>query len=211
MVTRDSLFSIFSWAPSKKVKNDNWDDIFLVDKTPPEWFPLRERKIWWCAHYSLKAVIEWKWNKARPIEDYSSDWRSRKTYLMTPRWIIKVLKKYKLKYSIIKAKTLTRDQKLLLLKYNLKNGPIILLVANWQTKKKWFSRWRALIHRHYITLWWYDEKSKCFYVYDSNTKRKTEKEVMEWTLKVPYKYIIKEWWIWASKIIYNNYAIAIKY
>jgi hypothetical protein len=98
-----------------------------------------------------------------------------------------------------------------LLKYNLKSGPIILLVANWQTKRKRFSWWRALVHWHYITLWWYDEKTKSFYVYDSNTKRKTEKKIMEWTLKVPYKYILKEWWIWASKIIYNNYAIAIRY
>jgi hypothetical protein len=49
---------------------------------------------------------------------------------MTPWGIIKVLKKYKLKYSILKAKTLTRDERLFLLKYNLKSGPIILLVAN---------------------------------------------------------------------------------
>ncbi len=210
MTIKDSLVSLFSKAPSKNKKLE-WDEVFLVDKTPPEWFPLRNRKIWWCAHYSLKAVIEWKKKVKRPIEDYSADWWSRKTYLMTPWWIIRVLKKYNLKYSVIRAKKLNKNEKLLLLKQNLKDGPIILLVANWQTKKKWFSRSKALIHRHYITLWWYDEKNKVFYVYDSNTKRKTQTEVMEWTLKVPYKYILKEWWIWASKIIYNNYAIAVKY
>lgn len=210
MTIIDSLVSLFSKAPSKNKKLE-WDEVFLVDKTPPEWFPLRNRKIWWCAHYSLKAVIEWKKKVKRPIEDYSADWWSRKTYLMTPWWIIRVLKKYNLKYSVVRAKKLNKNEKLLLLKQNLKDGPIILLVANWQTKKKWFSRSKALIHRHYITLWWYDEKNKVFYVYDSNTKRKTQTEVMEWTLKVPYKYILKEWWIWASKIIYNNYAIAVKY
>lgn len=211
MFTQKSLFKLLSNSPIKNDEKILWDEHFLISDTPPEWFPLRNRKIWGCAHYSLKAVIEWKKKIKKPIEDYSADWWSRSTYLMTPWWITKVLKKYKLKYSIIKAKTLTKDEKLFLLKYNLKQWPIILLVANGQTKKKRFSRRRALVHRHYITLWWYDEKNKMFYVYDSNTKRKTEKDIMEWTIKVPYKYILKEWGIWASKIIYNNYAIAIKY
>lgn len=207
MVAEKSLYNLLSGSPKKATS----DGHFIILDTPPDWFPLRDRKIWWCANYSLKAVIEWKNRTKRPIEEYAADWWSRATYLMTPRWITKVLKKYKLKYSILKAKTLSDDERLFLLKYNLKRWPIILLVANWQTKKKRFSRSRALVHRHYITLWGYDEKKKIFYVYDSNTKRKTETEVMKWTLKVPYKYILKEWWIWASKIIYNNYAIAVKY
>jgi len=207
MVTERCLYNLLSNTPNKVPL----DDFFVISDTPPEWFLLRDRRIWWCAHYSLKAVIEWKNKKGKPIEDYAADWRSRTTYLMTPWWITKVLKKYKLKYSIIKARTLSDEEKLYLLKYNLRKWPIILLVANWQTKKKRFSRGRALTHRHYITLWWYDERKKMFYVYDSNTKRKTENETMKWTIKVPYKYILKEWWIWASKIIYNNYAIAVKY
>ena len=207
MVTEKYLFNLLSNSPKKA----SFDESFLISDTPPDWFPLRDRKIWWCAHYSLKAVIEWKNREKKPIEDYAADWWSRTTYLMTPWWIIKVLKKYKLKYSILKAKTFSDEEKLFLLKYNLKRWPIILLVANWQTKRRWFSWSRALFHRHYVTLWWYDEKDKFFYVYDSNTKRKTEDKVMKWTLKVPYKYVLKEWWIWASKIIFNNYAIAIKY
>ena len=103
MPTKDKLLTLFSRAPSQNNKSD-WDNIFLIDKTPPEWFPLRTRKIWGCAHYSLKAVIEWKKWANRPIEKYAADWRSRKTYLMTPRGIAKVLKKYKLKYDIINAK-----------------------------------------------------------------------------------------------------------
>lgn len=211
MFNQKSLFKLLSNSPKKNSKKIPWDETFLIKNTPPEWFPLRNRRIWWCAHYSLKAVIEWKKKIRKPIEEYSADWRSRNTYLMTPWWITKVLKKYKLEYTIIKAKILNKDERLNLLKHSLKQWPIILLVANWQTKKKWFSRGRALTHRHYITLWWYDEKNKCFYVYDSNTKRETETDIMKWTIKVPYKYILKEWWIWASKIIYNNYAIAVKY
>lgn len=209
MLIKDKILALFSKAPSKS-KNLDWDDVFLVKKIPPEWFPLRTRKIWWCAHYSLKAVIEWKWEKVKDIEDYSSDWWSKKTYLMTPRWILKVLKKYRLKYTVLKAKKLNENEKLFLLKQNLKDGPIILLVANWQTKKDRFNWWRALIHWHYITLWWYDQKKKIFYVYDSNTKRKPNNIVMKWTLEVPYKYILKAWWIWATRII-HDYAIAVKY
>jgi hypothetical protein len=40
------------------------------------------------------------------------------------------LKKYKLKYTVLKAKKLNENEKLFLLKQNLKDGPIILLVAN---------------------------------------------------------------------------------
>ena len=211
MVSERNLFDLLSGSPSKNIRDESLDESFIMPNIPPEWFPLRNRKIWWCAHYSLKAVIEWKKKIKKPIEEYSADRWSKATYLMTPRWILKVLKKYKLNYSILKAKTLSNDEKLFLLKSYLKRWPIILLVANWQTKKKRFSWWKALIHRHYITLRWYDNKNKIFYVYDSNTKRKTETGLMKWTLKVPYKYILKEWWIWASKVIYNNYAIAVKY
>jgi len=208
MSFKDLLLSLFSRAPSKNKKSDN---IFLVDKIPPDWFPLRERKFWWCAHYSLKAVIEWEKNIEKPIEDYSSDRWSRKTYLMTPRGIKKVLKKYGLNYKILNARKLNDDERLFLLKQNLKDGPIILLIANGQTKKKRFSRSKALTHWHYVSLWWYNDKKKVFYVYDSNTKRKTQHNEKPWILEVPYKYILKEWRIWVSRVIFSSYAFAVKY
>ena len=207
MSIKDSLLSLFSRAPSKHKESD-LDGDFFIDKRPPEWFPLRTRRLWWCAHYSLKAVIEWKREKVKKIEDYSSDWWSRNTYFMTPWWVKKVLKKYKLKYSVLNARKLSDDERLFLLKQNLKDWPIILLIANWQTKKRWFNRWKALIHWHYVTLRWYNEKKKIFYVYDSNTKRSPGKK---WTLEIPYKYILKEWKFWVSRIIFSSYAFAIKY
>lgn len=210
MATQKALFSLFSNTPLKSDFSNVKDDNYLILQTPPEWFPLRDRKFWGCAHYSLKAVIEWKNEESRPIEDYSVDRWSRTTYLMTPRWIMKVLKKYHLKYKIIKANKLSEKEKLELLKNNLKKGPIILLVANGQTKRKRFSLWKAMFHRHYITLRWYNDKKNIFYVYDSNTKRKTQQYIMKWTLKIPYKYILKQWWLWASKLI-HSYAIVVKY
>lgn len=208
MSIKDRLLALFSKAPSKNKKIDN---VFLIKKTPPEWFILRKRKVWWCAHYSLKAVIEWSSNVEKPIEDYSSDWWSRKTYLMTPWGIKKVLKKYGLNYTILNARKLNDDERLFLLKQNLKDGPIILLIANGQTKKKRFSRSKALTHWHYVTLWWYNDRKKVFFVYDSNTKRKTQHSEKQWILEVPYKYILKEWRIWVSRVIFSSYAFAVKY
>jgi hypothetical protein len=49
---------------------------------------------------------------------------------MTPWGIKKVLKKYKLKYTTLNARKLSDDERLFLLKQNLKDGPIILLIAN---------------------------------------------------------------------------------
>ena len=210
MSIKEKLLALFSKAPSKN-KKSGWDNVFLVNKTPPEGFPLRERKIWGCAHYSLKAVIEWNGEKVKKVEDYSSDWWSRKTYMMTPRWIKKVLKKYGLNYTILNARKLNDKERLFLLKQNLKDGPIILLIANWQTKKKRFSWSKALTHWHYVTLWWYNDGKKVFYVYDSNTKRKTHHNEKQWILEVPYKYVLKEWRIWVSMVIFSSYAFAVKY
>ena len=116
MVSERNLFDLLSGSPSKNIRDESLDESFIMPNIPPEWFPLRNRKIWWCAHYSLKAVIEWKKKIKKPIEEYSADRWSKATYLMTPRWILKVLKKYKLNYSILKAKTLSNDEKLFLLK-----------------------------------------------------------------------------------------------
>ena len=211
MLTQDSLFALFSNTPThSSVELWSNEDMMVILQTPPDWFPLRNRRFWSCAHHSLKAVIEWKNGESQPMKEYSANWWSRTTYLMTPWWITRVLKKYQLDYKILKGKNLNEEEKLELLKWNLKKWPIILLVANGQTKKKWFSRRRAIFHWHYVTLWWYNDRENIFFVYDSNTRRKTEEYLMKWTIKVPYKYVLKEWWIWASKLLYN-YAIAVEY
>jgi len=211
MITQDSLFNLLSSGPSHS-NAALWSnkDMVVILQTPPDGFPLRNRRFWSCAHHSLKAVIEWKKWWSQPMKEYSADWWSRTTYLMTPWWIKKVLKKHQLSYEILRAKSLDEKEKLELLKSNLKKGPIILLVANGQTKKKWFSRRRAFFHWHYVTLWWYNDKENVFYVYDSNTRRTTEKYLMKGTIKVPYKYVLKERGIGASKLL-SNYAIAVEY
>lgn len=98
---------------------------------------------------------------------------------MTPWGIMKVLRKNGLEYEILKARKMDNEKKLNFLKSYLKRGPIILLIGNGQTKKHFFSRKKALTHRHYITLWGFDDKEGIFYVYDSNTKRETEQDLMQ--------------------------------
>lgn len=209
MQIQESLFKLFSdtSTASSKVLSDG---MFLILQTPPEGFLHRKHKFWTCAHHSLKAVIEAKTGKTKKLRDYSCDWRSRLTYLMTPWGIKKILKKHQLSFRVIKAKNLTSDEKLSLLKQELTKGPLILLVGNGVTKKKMFSWRKALTHWHYVTLRGFSEKEQVFYVYDSNTQRKTEEYLMKWTLKIPYLLLLKSRSIGASKLLYN-YAIAIEY
>jgi hypothetical protein len=46
-----------------------------------------------------------------------------------------------------------------------------LAIANGLTKNKYFSRKKALVHWHYISLWGYNDEEECFYVYDSSCVR----------------------------------------
>ena len=211
MVVQDSLFNILSASPDHTVA-EVWEnnDMVVILQTPPKGFILRNRKFWTCAHHSLKAVIEWKNGENKSLTSYAPDWWSRLTYLMTPWGLLKVLRKNNLEYSVLKTKWLKGEEKLQVLKDHLKKWPIILLIWNWQTKKKLFVRKRAMTHRHYVTLRWYNDKERVFYVYDSNTKRKTEQYILKWTVKMTYKNLLKERWIWASKIL-RYYAVWVYY
>ncbi len=211
MAIQDSLFTLLSSGPSANIQNNLSDqDFFLILQTPPEGFIHRKEKFWTCAHHSLKAVIEGKTWKQKPIISYSCDRRSRLTYLMTPWGIMKVLRKNGIKYQSIKAKRMSDEERLVFLKQHLRTWPLILLIGNGMTKKGGFS-WRKSLHYwHYITLWGFNDKEQVFYVYDSNTKRETEQYLMKGTIKIPYPYILKSRSIGATKLLYN-YAIAVEY
>lgn len=210
MPVQESLFKLFPDTPTAFSWATFSEEMFLILQTPPEGFIHRKTSFWTCAHHSLKAVIEGKTGKSKKLRDYSCDWWSRLTYLMTPRWIKKILRKHQLSFRTIKAKNLTVEQKIELLKQELKRGPLILLIGNGLTVKKIFSRRKALTYWHYITLRGYNDKEQVFYVYDSNTNRATEQYMMKWTIKIPYYYIVKERSIGASKLLYD-YAIGVEY
>lgn len=209
MLVQENLFKLFSATP-RAVSRPADQEMFLVLQTPPEGFISRKGNFGTCAHHSLKAVIEAKTREKKSLHDYSCDWWSRLTYLMTPWGLQKMLRKYEINFSIIQARKLTSSQKIALLKQALLKGPVILLIGNGITNKKFFSRKKALTHWHYVTLWGYHEKEEVFFIYDSNTKRSPEVYLMRGTIKIPYQDIVKCRSIGATKLLYN-YAIAVEY
>lgn len=184
---------------------------FILEYTPPAWFPKRKKRdTWTCALYTLKAVIEAKTGENNNLKDYADGIWSYVSNFMTPRSLTSVLKKHKLKYKILKYRFIKKAERLRLLKEEILWGPIILATANGLTKNKYFSWRKALMHWHYISLWWYDDSEECFYVYDSSCAMELDPNLKKWTVKIPYKYVLKYRNIWYYKI-YSNFGIAIKY
>ena len=211
MLAQDRLFKILADAPSHtNLTKPIEDDFFLITKTPPEGFMHRKGKFWTCGHFSLKAVIEGKGGATKPIHEYSSGRRSRLTYLMTPRGLKKILRRYGLKTRVIQARNQTATSKIALLKEELKKWPLILLIGNGLTSKLSFSLVKAFTHWHYITLRGYNDREQIFYVYDSNTKGVTEQYLMKGTVKIPYAVLLKSRSFGASKLL-RNYAIGVEY
>lgn len=184
---------------------------FILNYTPPAWFPKRKKRdTWTCALYTLKAVIEAKTWEDKKLKDYADWLRSYVSNFMTPWSLTSVLKKYGIKYKILKYRFVKKAERLKFLKEEILWGPIILATANGLTKKKYFSWRKALMHWHYISLWWYDDEEECFYVYDSSCAMELDPNLKKWTVKIPYKYVLKYRNIWYYKI-YSNFGIAIKY
>ena len=184
---------------------------FVLDYFPPAWFPKRsKRDTWTCANYTLKAVIEAKTWEIKKLKDYADWWWSYISNFMTPWSLTSVLKRYKIQYKVLKCRFVEKTERLRLLKEEILDGPVILAIANGLTKNKYFSWEKALTHWHYISLWWFDDEEKCFYVYDSSCVREVDPELKVWTVKVPYKYVLKSWSVGYYKI-YSNFGIAVKY
>lgn len=184
---------------------------FVLNYCPPAGFPKRKSADFWtCAHYTLKAVIEAKTWENKRLRDYNWWWWSRTTYFMTPRSLLAVLRKHGLECKVLRCRFMRKDKRLECLKKEILDWPVVLAVANWLTKKKYFSRMKALMHWHYISLWWFDDVESCFYVYDSSSVREVDKDLKIWTIKIPYMYILKSWSLWFYKI-FSSFWIAVKY
>ncbi len=187
------------------------DTEFILNYFPPAWFPKRNTTdVWTCANYTLKAVIEAKTWENKRLREYAGWWWSRATYFMTPWSLISVLKKHNIYLKILRYRFIKKADRIKHLKEEILGWPIILAIANWLTHKKYFSWRKALTHWHYISLWWYDDESECFYVYDSSCVREIDPDLKIWTVKIPYKYILKSWSLWYYKI-FSSFWIAVKY
>lgn len=184
---------------------------FILNYYPPAWFPKRWKKdTWTCAMYTLKAVIEVKTWENKKLKDYADGWRSYISNFMSPRSLLSVLRKYWVGYKVLRYRCVDKSERLKLLKKEILGWPIILAIGNWLTKKKYFSRRKALMHRHYISLWWYNDDEECFYVYDSSCVRDLDPDLKIWTVKIPYKYLLKSWSLWFYKV-FSSFWIAVKY
>jgi hypothetical protein len=183
-------------------------NVFVRDEYPIDGFPTRKESTWTCWHYSLKAVIEAKTHIKKWVREYSWWKWSYHTWFMTPRSVGWVLKKHWISYKFFKIFFLTPRKKIELMKKRLIYWPILIFIANWLVKDKRFSRKKALTHRHYITIWGYDDNDWTFFVYDSSCVRPMG-WLPIWNIKIPYKYIIKERNLWFYKFFSNRWISVI--
>lgn len=148
--------------------SDSW---YIVPKFPSS-FPSKDERRWTCGMYTLKAVIEWyNDSQINNYKNYANDWLGRKFWYMFPRWLMKVLRQHWLSARRIHCGWINKEKKLERLKSMLHKWPVILLIAHAYSSTRTFSFRRAFMLQHYITLWWYDDEKRIFYVYDSNTEK----------------------------------------
>ena len=144
---------------------------YIVSRFPSS-FPLKDNRRGTCGMYSLKAIIEWyNGSQINNYKNYASDRFSRKTWYMFPWGLMKVLRESWLPCKRIHCRRTRKEKKIEILKYLLHKWPVILLISHAYSSTKNFSLQRAFRLQHYITLWWYDDEKRIFYVYDSNTEK----------------------------------------
>lgn len=185
---------------------------FILPKFPAS-FPSKDNRRWTCWMYTLKAVIEWyNWSQINNYRNYASWWISRVSGYMFPWGLLKVLRQHWLHASPLHCKRMKNERKIERLKILLRKGPVILLISHAYSSKRHFSFRRAFMLQHYITLRWYDDEKRIFYVYDSNTEKSHHKGatlpvgniVLEYHRLLQYRRLSVRW-------LYRNFAISVTY
>ncbi|KKU82270.1 MAG: hypothetical protein UY10_C0038G0003 [Microgenomates group bacterium GW2011_GWA2_47_8] len=167
---------------------------FIVSRRPKEYLKQGPSH---CGVYSVKAVLE-AFNKVAGVkpQDFHTNWISRITgAVFHPDYLVHMLESYSL---VAKYGTVTRlsdDKKIMHLKSMLsKDAPVILMVGNGYQRNGEYSRLKAAIVGHIITVWGYDDREGVCYMYDStvpkelyvtnvpigNTKRTYEQVLRDW-------------------------------
>jgi hypothetical protein len=185
---------------------------YIVAKFP-SWFPSKDSRRWTCGMYTLKAVIEWfNGSQINNYKNYASGWLSRNTWYMLPWGLLKVLRHHWLSSQRVYCKWTKKTNKIKELQTLLNKGPVILLISHAYSSKRDFSFRRAFMLQHYISLWWYDDEKRVFYVYDSNTEKPHHKWetlpvgniLLEYDKLLRYRRLGGRW-------LYRNFAIAVDY
>ena len=185
---------------------------YIVPKFPSS-FPSKDERKWKCGMYTLKAVIEWyNGSQVNNHKYYVSGRFSKKTWYMFPPWLMKVLWQSWLSAKRIHCRWMRQEKKLETLKTLLHTWPVILLISHAYSSKREFSFRRAFSLQHYITLWWYDDEKRIFYVYDSNTEKSHHRGttlpvgniILNYNKLLLYRGLSGRW-------LYRNFGIAVDY
>jgi hypothetical protein len=123
----------------------------------------------YCGIFQIATIYESRFNKTI---DPKSIFRgfTRLAWYCTPKQIIKKLQQLGLPSSIISKKDITLD----VIKQSLQNDQNLILMI-WHGYNKsgdGFNALKGFLLPHYISVWWYDEVRKWFFVYDSALKQR---------------------------------------
>lgn len=188
------------------------DSLYIIHRFPSS-FPSKDERTWACWMYTLKAVIEWyNQSQINNCGYYADSWLSRWSWYMLPWWLMKILQQSWLSVKRIYCRWIRKQQKLDILKSMIRQGPVILLISHAYSSKRYFSFRRACTLQHYISLWWYDDNKRVFYVYDSNTEKTHHigttlpvgNIILSYDSLLLYRRLGVRW-------LYRNFGIAVSY
>ena len=180
-----------------------FQDIFTT-LNAPTYYPLQTR-IWYCWPEQIKIIVESTWKSYYRHESFYTDTLLQQIiWGMMPWQILKLLKKYGFhaKIGFLRGK---KENKIDQLKNKLKAWPVILMITHAYDAKIRFNLLRALRFHHYISIWWYNEKERIFYAYDSSIATNIRKDIPIWNTTFTYDEIIRFWKFTVIWLVRNLY------
>jgi hypothetical protein len=89
--------------------------------------------------------------------------------------------------------------------------PIILLISHAYSSTRNFSFRRAFTLQHYISLRWYDDEKRIFYVYDSNTEKENHGAILPvGNIVLDYDRLLRYRRL-GGRGLHRNFGIAVNY
>lgn len=168
---------------------------FIVSRRPKEYL---EQGLSHCGVYSVKAVLE-AFNKVTGVkpEDFHTNCVSRITgAVLHPDYLVRILNSYSMVAKYGTVKHFSDDKKIMHLKSMLsKDAPVILMVGNGYQRDGNYSRLKAAIVGHIISVWGYDDKEGVFFMYDSAVPKKLyATNIPIGNIKRTYEQILRDWY-----------------
>lgn len=185
---------------------------YIVPRLPSS-FPFKNWRRWTCGMYTLKAVIEWyNGSQINNYRYYANGWLSRVTGYMFPDALMNVLIENGLPSQKIYCRWTSKEKKIEMLKSLLHKWPVILLISHAYSSTRHFSFRRAFMLQHYISLRWYDDEKRIFYVYDSNVKKMHHKgdTLPVGNIVLEYDKLLRYWRL-GGRWFYRDFWISVYY